>query len=331
MKVAILGSNSFTGAHLADALLSKTGHHVIGISRSPEYSSIFLPYAYRKPYPGRFSFHQLDLNNNLRETLELLDREKPSCIFNFAAQGEVRTSWKHPHHWFQTNCMAFVRLLTELSERDYIKRYIHASTPEVYGACKGNVRENFCYRPSSPYAASKAAADLVLDMLSRVRRFPAVLTRAANVYGIHQQLYRIIPRAILCARLGRKLSLHGGGKSRRAFIHIRDVSDAYIRIMEKENPEFIYHLSPSEEPMSIRSIVELVAEMTGKSFNKFVETAPAPEGQDDVYELDSGLAAESLGWKPRVGFREGVAEMIGWIDGNIEEIKKHSFDYIHKE
>ncbi len=113
---------------------------------------------------------------------------------------------------------------------DCLERYVHVTTPEVYGSTDGWVREDAPFNPSTPYAVSRAAGDMSLRTYFANYRFPVVFTRAANVYGPGQQLYRIIPRTILAAMGGQKLRLDGGGKSVRVFIHMRDVSDATLKI-----------------------------------------------------------------------------------------------------
>src|SRR6266700_4032461 len=92
----------------------------------------------------------------------LLDAEKPDAIVNFAAQSEVAPSWDHPEHWFQTNTVALSLLVNHLRKQTYLRRYLHISSPEVYGTCVGTVTEAAPMNPSTPYAASKAAADFLL-------------------------------------------------------------------------------------------------------------------------------------------------------------------------
>src|SRR5277367_5558990 len=103
-KIAVIGSNSFSGADFIDLLLEKKNYDVIGISRSPEKSEIFLPY--KKHESAQFKFHQLDLNKDNDQIIDLLDQFKPQYIVNFAAQSEVAPSWEYPEHWFQTNVVA---------------------------------------------------------------------------------------------------------------------------------------------------------------------------------------------------------------------------------
>ena len=330
MKIAILGSNSFSGSHMVNYILENTNYEVIGISRSPEYNPIFLPYLYKKQKSGRFVFYQYDVNKNLNQIMDLLDKEKPEIIVNYAAQGEVRTSWKYPEQWFQTNCMALVALTNKLKDKKYIKRYIHISTPEVYGSCSGRIKENFIYQPSTPYAASKAAGDLFLITLAKSQNFPVVLTRAANVYGIHQQVYRIIPRTIAYLKLGKKIQLHGGGLAKRAFIHIKDNCDAVLKIIYTKNPSLVYHLSSNDGLRSIKDIVKFICEKMGHDFDKCVESVEKPLGQDAVYDLDSSKAKTELDWEPRISLQQGIKEVIRWIEDNWKKIQKLPLQYVHK-
>ena len=123
-RVLVLGSNSFTGSHFIQCLLEKTNAEIVGISRSSEYNPVFLPYHYRKPYPARFKFYQIDLNNDFTKFTSLCDDFRPEVVANYAAQGEVRNSWNWPEQWYQTNCLAVVRVAEHLKKNDYLKKYI---------------------------------------------------------------------------------------------------------------------------------------------------------------------------------------------------------------
>ncbi len=327
-KIVVIASNSFTGSHFVNYSLEK-GVEVIGISRSPEYNEVLLPYKYKKTSKN-FSFHQLDVNKDMNKIIALLDKEKPDVVVNFSAQGEVRNSWKWPNQWFETNCMAVVKLTNELKDKDYLKRYVAISTPEVYGRTEKNLKESHNYYPSTPYAASKLAGDLFLFTLHKKYDFPFVMTRSANLYGIHQQLYRIIPRTIIYLKLGKKIHLHGGGKAVRAFIHARDVADATWKAINGETGQ-IYHLAPVNEEISIRELVEMICEMMGHDFNESTILEEENYGQDAMYSLNPDKAREVLGWNPKVSLREGIKEMISWIDENWDEIKEMPLEYIHKE
>ena len=327
--VLVIASNSFTGAHFVHHALNN-GYRVIGISRSKEYSSVMLPYRYKSTVDS-FTFYQLDINHDLEEIIKIADTEKPVIIANFAAQGEVRNSWKFPEQWYQTNCMAMVRLTNKLRRRDYIAKYVTSSTPEVYGSSDENLVENHNYFPSTPYAASKLAGDLHLITLFKRYRFPVVFTRSANVYGIHQQLYRIIPRTIIYLKLGKTIELHGCGKAVRSFVHIRDVADATLRAAENGKAGEIYHVSTQKEGISIKSLVELICGIMNCGFSNSVKLIDENYGQDAIYSLNSDKIRNQLGWKPHGSLDEGIQEMIKWIDGNWGVIRNMPLKYVHKQ
>ena len=216
-KIFVIGSNSFSGASFVDFALG-CGATIFGISRSSEAHPVFLPYRWkhRRADLSRFRFEQLDLNKHTDRIADAIQDFKPDFVINFAAQSMVAESWLYPDHWYQTNVVANVRMHEKIRKFDFLKKYVHISTPEVYGNCTGTVTESAPFNPSTPYAASRAACDLHLLTLFKNYRFPAVFTRAANVFGPGQQLYRIIPRTILYLKTGRKLQLHGGGRSVRS-------------------------------------------------------------------------------------------------------------------
>ena len=330
-KILVLGSNSFTGSHFIDHVLENTDKEVIGISRSDEYDSIFLPYLYKKERSKKFKFKKLDINKNLEEILMVIDEEKPDVIVNYAAQGEVRNSWKWPEQWFETNCMSVVRLGNYLKDKDYLKKCVHISTPEVYGSTEKNIIENFNFNPSTPYAASKLAGELFLNNLFKKYNFPLIATRSVNVFGKHQQLYRIIPRTIIYLKLGKKIELHGKGKVIRSFIHVRDVAEATLKAIQNSKIGEAYHLSPDEEGISICSIVKKICDKMDYNFEQSTLLIEENFGQDAVYSLDSSKAKKELNWRPKITVEEGIDETIEWIEENWDIIKTKDINYVHKE
>jgi dTDP-glucose 4,6-dehydratase len=325
-KIIVMGSNSFSGASFVDYLLGE-GIETIGISRSPEPHAVFLPY--KKRNLSGFRFFEMDLNHDLNEIMKIIDKKRPEYVVNFAAQSMVAESWRNPAHWFQTNVVSTIQFHDELRKRDYLKKYVHISTPEVYGSCEGLVRESTHYNPSTPYAVSRAASDMSLMSFCNAYGFPVVFTRAANVYGLGQQLYRIIPRTILFFLIGKTLQLHGGGHSVRSFIHIRDVADGTLRVARLAAPGEIYHFSTLRN-ISIRNLVEMIAAQLGVSFEENVEIVGERLGKDAAYLLDSTKAREKLQWQDKITLEQGIEETIAWVRDNLEEIKKQPFDYIHK-
>lgn len=325
--VLVLASNSFSGASFIDFLL-RQGARVVGVSRSPEAHRVFLPYRWSKR-DGEFVFHQCDLNRDLDRLMEIVNTEKPAYVVNFAAQSMVGESWKYPDHWFMTNVVSTVRLHERLRHCDFMQKYVHVTTPEVYGSTEGFIRESAPFNPSTPYAVSRAAADMSLRTYFDAYRFPVVFTRAANVYGPGQQLYRIIPRTILFILLGRKLQLHGGGASRRAFIHMDDVSEATWRIAREAPAGETYHISTAEI-VTVRDLVERICRKLGARFSDCVEIVGERLGKDAAYMLDSAKVRETLGWRDRISLEDGLDRCIGWVKTNLEELKRQPFDYVHK-
>ena len=325
-NIFIIGSNSFSGATFADYAL-KQGADVVGISRSKEANRPFLPYKWENH--SNLTFHSFDINQHLEEIIALIGDLKPTHIVNFAAQSMVAESWLKPNDWFMTNVVSTIKLHDELRKCDFLKRYVHVSTPEVYGSCDGFVDENFPFNPSTPYAVSRAAADMSLRTFYDEYKFPVVTTRAANVYGPGQQLYRIIPRTILYILLGKKIQLHGGGFSTRSFIHINDVSRATWKIMEQGKIGHTYHIS-TNEIISIRELVESICVKLNVKFKNHVEVVGERAGKDSAYQLKSAKLRDELDWQEEINLDQGLNESISWVKENLEVLKKEVFDYQHK-
>ncbi len=331
-RVAVLGSNSFSGSrfvrHVLDAL---PGADVLGISRAPEYDPVFLPYRAHPDAARRFRFERIDLNEDGdRAVLELL-AFRPDLVVNFAAQGEVRNSWRWPEQWFRTNCLAVVRVANALKGQAWLKRYIAISTPEVYGSTAPDLKEsNTAFSPSTPYAASKLAGDLFLIALLKEGSLPVTFVRSANVYGPHQQLFRIIPKTILSLRTGKKIPLHGGGRGRRAFLHIADACDCTLRAATIGRVGEVYHQAPDGGVVSIADLVRLICERLGASFDDSTMIEDANFGQDAMYSLDAGKARAELGWVAQTPLERGVDDTVRWIDDNLDQLARLPWDYVHQ-
>ncbi len=330
-KIAVIGSNSFSGSHFVQHILDNTDAEILGINRPPESAPLFLPYLHQKIRPSRFQFFAFDLNKDLSQMLEFFDSEKPDAIVNFAAQAEVRSSWNWPEHWFQTNCMAIVKLANHLKDKSYLKRYVHVSTPEVYGTTEPNMKETFHFNPSTPYAASRLAGEAFLHTLAKRYQFPLAVTRAANVYGPHQQLYRIIPKTILSLKHGKKIQLHGAGVISRSFIHIRDVVDATLRIACQSQVGEVFHISRNGEEVRMRDVVKLICDSMGYDFEKVTESTGDNFGQDMRYSLCSSKAREKLSWEPKTSLLDGIGEVIGWVDENWKALSQLPMEYTHRQ
>jgi dTDP-glucose 4,6-dehydratase len=326
-RIVVIGSNSFSGSDFIDLLLEDKANEVVGVSRSPEKSALFLPYKRHKD--PKFTFFQIDLNSDMPKLMELLDRYKPQCVVNFAAQSEVAPSWEHPEQWFQTNAVALSCLCNYLKDRKWLERYVHISSPEVYGTCQGVVKEDAPLNPSTPYAASKAAADLYLFTLVKNFHFPLVMIRSTNVYGAHQQLFKIIPRSIIYLKRGKVIQLHGGGIAIRSYVHIRDISRGELSAMDKGDPGKIYHLSP-DRGYAVREVVSAICDIVGRDFNSSTATVAERLGQDAAYVIDSSRSREELDWSPVVSLEEGLSGVVRWVEDNWDAIQREPLEYVHK-
>jgi len=326
-KFLIIGSNSFSGAFFVRYLLEKN-YKVLGVSRSKEINQVFLPYSWMKQKQD-FNFKRVDLNHNLEDLVKFIKVEKPQYIVNFAAQGMVAQSWLTPEDWYQTNVVAQVKLHNQLKDFNFINKYVHVTTPEVYGNTEGWVKENFNFDPSTPYAVSRASCDLHLNSFFKAYNFPVVFTRAANVYGPGQQLYRIIPRTIFLALTKGSLKLHGGGYSVRSFIHMADVAKATLRVALEGKIGETYHIS-TKETISIRELVSKICKILEVNFEELVENTEDRLGKDQSYLLESSKIREELGWKDTIELDEGLNDTLSWVKNNLSVLKSLPLDYQHK-
>lgn len=326
-KVLVLGSNSFSGASFIATLL-KLGVDVIGASRSEEKHHVFLPYRWEGA-KGQFEFQKIDLNHDLDALDAVIQRERTSTIVNFAAQSMVGQSWDHPEDWMTTNVVSASKLAERLRHIDFLEKYVHVTTPEVYGSTDGWITEDQTFNPSTPYAVSRAAGDMTFNIYREAFDLPVLSTRAANVYGPGQQLYRIISRTIFYLLTGKKLQLHGGGLSTRSFIHMDDVSDATWLITQDAPVGETYHISTSRI-ISIRELVELICQILDKPFDECVDVAPDRIGKDDAYWLNSEKIRAELSWADKITLEAGLESCISWIRDNLQVLTSQPADYIHR-
>ena len=326
-KFIVLGSNSFSGSNFINFLLKKNCK-VIGISRSRQYNAVYLPYMSSLNI-NLFKFYKFDINKNLKKFLLIVKKFKPHYIVNYIAQGMVSESWLNPEDWYKTNVVAQVKIYKELSNFKFIKKFIHVTTPEVYGNSEGRTNEHFNFNPSTPYAISRATLDLHLKKYYENFKLPVIFTRTANVYGPGQQIYRIIPKTFLSARLKKKINLHGGGLSKRTFIYIDDASTATYLISTKGKIGSTYHIS-TDKIISIKSLIKIISKITKIKFQRLVKVTRDRTGKDDCYNLSSKKIRKELNWKPQTSLVDGLKKTLRWIDYNAIFLKQEKLHYIHK-
>ena len=322
----VLGGGGVFGVHTAAYLLEHANpKKVISVGRNPEKAEPFsLNVGKGDP---RYQYHQIHVVHEQDRLFELFDREQPEVIVSYAAQGEGAVSWKKSWKFFETNGTALVKMSEELMSRKYLERFIQIGTSELYGSVAHPTKEDDPIRPTSPYAASKAAFDLYLMSVSSVLKFPMNIIRPSNAYAPGQQLHRVIPRAVLCGLTGTKLPLQGGGRAEKSYIHARDLARAILLVSEKAPLGRVYNAGPPK-PISIRHLVEKTADALGMPFEQLCEVTPDRLGQDSRYWLDSSAIKADVGWEPEISLEEGLREMVDWGRKYLPQLSGMSTEYI---
>lgn len=325
--ILVLGANSFAGGCFVAHVLAE-GYKVIGVNRSEEKPVEFVPYKLAG-LTANYSFFPYDINVHYTEICQLIENNCPEYVVDFAGQGMVAESWQLPHQWYQTNVVAKSKLINFLKDRSFLEKYVRVSTPEVYGSTEQLITESNNYNPSTPYAISHAAIDMHLMAYHRQFNFPVVLTRFSNFYGPTQQLYRIIPRTMIYAKQGKKLSLHGGGKAVRAFIYGDDAALGLRLALEQGQIGQTYHFS-TDEFVSIRELVTQVNQIQGVKFEDFVQVSEDRVGKDLQYLMDDSKARIELNWQPQTILHQGLLNTLDWVESHWKSIQNQPLDYIHK-
>ncbi len=325
-KYVVLGGGGGFGLHTSKYLLEQDDtEKVIAIGRNnpkPEPFSLNIG-----KNDKRYSYHTYHVTYELDLMMELLDKEKPDVIINYAAQGEGAVSWKNCWRYFETNAVGLVKFTEELMKRDYLERFIQIGTSELYGSVTEPASESAPIKPSSPYAASKVAFDFYLEAISNVLKFPMNIIRPSNAYCPGQLLHRIIPRAIISGLKGQKVPLHGGGKAEKSYLHARDLARAIYLVAKKAPLGKIYNVGP-DKPISIRSLVETVADVMNIPFDQLCTVTEERQGQDSRYWLDSSAIKKDVGWKIEMSLEEGLKDMLAWGKKYINHLENASYDYV---
>jgi len=324
-RYAVLGGGGVFGIHTSKYLLEQDGtERVVAVGRNTPKPEPFTLNA--GTGDSRYSYHAYHVTYELDLLLELLDRERPQIIVNYAAQGEGAVSWKHSWRFFETNSMALARLAEALMSRPYLERFIQIGTSELYGGVDFPAKEDTPIQPTSPYAASKAAFDMYLISVHRVLKFPMNIIRPSNAYAPGQLLHRVIPKAVLCGLTGRKLPLQGGGRAEKSYIHARDLARAIHLVAERAPLGTVYNAGPLK-PISIRALVETVARVIGIPFEQLCEVTADRLGQDSRYWLDSSAIKRDVGWEPQIALEEGIREMVEWGRRYLDQLREWPVDY----
>ena len=318
-RYAVLGGDGVFGIHMVKYLLSLSStDRVVSIGRNqrkPPMYSLDVGLG-----DDRFAYYQAHMVHEHDILMRILDAEEPECIINFAALAYA-TSWADSYRYYDTNVVALARLTEDLRRRAYFGHWMQIGSSEVYGsAVHGPCREDGPINPTSPYAVSKLAGDLHLRTYAAVG-FPTNTVRPSNAYGPGQQMYRLMPKAAVCALTGQKFPLEGGGTVEKSWLHATDLAAAVHRIVSEAPSGEIYNAGPAKAT-SIMRIVELIGEEAGVPLEDFVEFAPGRATEDQIYLLDSSKISDELGWKPTIDLRTGIREMVDWARQYLSDLSQ---------
>ncbi len=322
-KIIVIGSSSFSGSWLVKKLIENK-FNIIGISRS-KIKKKFLFFDEKK-----YKFYRLDINKNYRTITKIIDKFKPEIVVNFAAQSFVRTSWETPEDWFKTNTYSSIKLANYLKNKKFLKKFVQISTPEIYGNIN-NFKKNSYHSPTTPYALSKSSFDKFLGLLFKKFKFPVLFVRSANVYGEGQQLYRIIPKAIIKIKNGKKLFLNDKGEIYRSFIHIEDNSELILKIINKGKIGAVYHPS-TDKLISLKALAKIICKNLNSNYSKHVVLTSKITTKDKYYNIFSKKELNQLKFKKKfINIESGIIRVIKWIDKNWKNFKNQNLEYVHKK
>jgi dTDP-glucose 4,6-dehydratase len=245
----------------------------------------------------------------------LLRSHGVDAILNLAAESHVDRSILGPGIFVETN-VSGTQVLLEAARQAGVKRFVQISTDEVYGSlgASGKFTEESPLRPSSPYSASKTAADLLVLAYGHTFGLDVVVTRCSNNYGPYQFPEKLIPLMIANALEGRKLPVYGDGLQVRDWIHVEDHNRALIAALERGRGGEVYNLGADNEWPNLQ-IVGKVLELLGRG-RELIEHVKDRLGHDRRYAIDAAKARAELGWAPRISFADGLRSTVDWYVAN---------------
>ena len=330
-KIIVTGGLGFIGSNLIDLLIMKK-FYVINIDKVTYSSNFYNTKEFKKS--KKYKFIKLDIKD--KKINEILFKYKPDCIFNLAAETHVDRSIDNPENFIESNIVGVYNLLEAFKK--YSKKFkcklIHISTDEVYGdILKGRSNENYPYKPSSPYAASKAASDHLVSSYIRTYKIPAIVTNCSNNYGPRQHPEKLIPKIIYNIFNGKPIPIYGNGTNSREWIYVKDHCEALIKVYQKGKSGEFYNIG-SNKNLNNLEVCKKILNVSKKinRFNKnikivFVKDRP---GHDIRYALNSNKVKKKLKWYPKTNFEEGVKLTFNWYKNNKSYYKSLSKKDINK-
>ncbi len=308
MRILITGGAGFIGSNFVRHLLATADDDLVNLDLLT-YAGNLENLAGCEDDP-RYRFVKGDIRdrNLVRSVLEQHDIQG---VVHFAAESHVDRSVEGPEAFVSTNVMG-TEILLEEARRAEVERFVMVSTDEVYGSLgeQGAFTETTSLAPNSPYAASKAAADLLCRAFYKTFDFPVMTTRCSNNYGPYQFPEKLIPLMIANALEDKPLPVYGDGLQVRDWLHVTDHCRAVDLVLRQGIPGDVYNIGGSNEKRNI-DLINLLIEALGKSPDliSFVQDRP---GHDRRYAIDAGKINRELGWSPSIAFDEGIAQTVQW-------------------
>ena len=320
-KIIVTGGLGFIGSNLIKLLIKKK-YFIINVDKI-SYASNFYntkDFSNKKNY----KFIKLDINNKSKLN-KILKLYKPIAIFNLAAETHVDRSIDAPSEFIRSNIVGIFNLLEafrEYSKKNKKTKLIHISTDEVYGdVLRGRSKETDPYRPSSPYAASKASSDHLVYSYVRTFKLNAIITNCSNNYGPHQHPEKLIPKLIYNIINDKPLPLYGKGKNSREWIFVDDHCEALFKVFKKGSKGEFYNIGSSINSSNL-DIAKLLIDIAKKKIRlgnkvkiKFVKDRP---GHDLRYALDNKKILKKLKWKSRINLKKGLENTFRWYFENMK-------------
>ena len=319
-KIIVTGGLGFIGSNLIELLLKKK-FKVINIDKVSYSSNFYNTKEYNKN--KNYKFIKCSLGNQ-KKLLGIFKKYKPNCIFNLAAETHVDRSIDGPKNFIDSNIYGVFSLLEACKKFLKIKknfRLIHISTDEVYGDIpKGKSKETDKYKPSSPYAASKASSDHLVFSYIRTFNIPAIITNCSNNYGPKQHPEKLIPKIIYNILHNKVVPIYGKGLNIREWIYVEDHCDALFKISKLGKIGNFYNIGSNKDVTNIKISKNLlkIAKLkfkVGKNVKiKFVKDRP---GHDIRYALNSKKLFKELKWLPKTKFEDGLIKTFDWYVKNL--------------
>jgi dTDP-glucose 4,6-dehydratase len=316
-NIIVTGGLGFIGSNLIDLLINKK-YLVINLDKV-SYSSNFYNLKEYKNHT-KYKFIKCDLNS--KKILSILMKYKPICIFNLAAETHVDRSIDGPKNFINSNVLGTFNLLEafKVFSSKHNSKLIHISTDEVYGdVLRGRSDENFSYKPSSPYAASKAASDHLVYSYIRSYKIPAIISNCSNNYGPKQHPEKLIPKLIYNIINNKKLPIYGRGKNSREWLHVKDHCMALFKVFEKGKIGEFYNIGSNKNLNNIqitKALLKIAKNFIRIGNNVKIKYITDRPGHDQRYALNSNKIKKKLNWKPKIKFDNGLKETFLWYLNN---------------